>query len=310
MCKTTDYIVQATEGAGLRLDVFLSQLDEPGLSRNAAVGLIEKGLVLLDGRTCNKKYLLKGGEELIISIPKPEFTELKPEDIPLDIVYQDQDIAVINKQRGLVVHPAAGHADGTLVNALLYHLDDLSGINGELRPGIVHRLDQDTTGLMVVAKNDFAHRKLATQFKDRTCRKVYLALVEGNVKKDSGQIIAPLARSQRDRKKITVSAGGREAITDYEVVERLGTATLVQCVLHTGRTHQIRVHLAHIGHPCLGDALYGYEKQRFALAGQLLHSSYLEIDHPVTNARLTFFAPLPNDFAETLQKLRAKIVQK
>lgn len=288
---------------GERLDAYIAGLDEPDISRSAAVNLIQKGLIRLNGGACKKSDRLKPGDIIDIVLPPARSVELQPQDIPVDIVYQDADIAVINKARGMVVHPSAGHESGTLVNALLFCLDGLSGINGELRPGIVHRLDKDTTGLIIVAKNDTAHRELARQFKERTCRKEYLALVEGNIKKDFVQINAPLARSERDRKKITVSAHGREAVTDCEVLERLGTATFVRCVLHTGRTHQIRVHLAHIGHPCLGDKLYGYEKQRFKLEGQLLHSARLEITHPSSGERMTFTAEPPEDFKSVVAVL-------
>ena len=288
----------------MRLDAFLAQLEEPDVSRTLAAELIKNGAVMLNGKKCKKSDSVKNGDLVTIEIPQPEVIELKPENIPISIVYQDKDIAVINKARSMVVHPSIGHTSGTLVNALLYHLDDLSGINGELRPGIVHRLDMNTTGLLVVAKNDRAHRALAEQFKMRTCKKEYLALVEGNVKKDFQTIDKPLARSLRDRKKITVSIGGREAITDCEVLERFGTATLVRCYLHTGRTHQIRVHMAHIGNPCIGDSVYGYEKQRYKLDGQLLHSAFLEITHPTSGETMSFTADVPDDFAQVLKKLR------
>lgn len=291
----------------IRLDAFIAQQDEPDISRTQAAELIKKGSVTLNGKKCKKSDTVKNGDKVSIELPEPETIELKPENIPLSIVYQDNDIAVINKARSMVVHPSVGHTSGTLVNALLYHLDDLSGINGELRPGIVHRLDMNTTGLLVVAKNDRAHRALAEQFKQRTCRKEYLALVEGNVKKDFQTIDKPLARSLHDRKKITVSSVGREAITDCEVLERFGTATLVKCYLHTGRTHQIRVHMAHIGNPCIGDNVYGYEKQRYKLDGQLLHSAFLEIIHPTSRETMSFVAEIPDDFAQVLKKLRNSI---
>lgn len=293
------------EHPAVRADAFLSELDEPDISRSRAAQLIQEGNVLLNSKPCRKSSTVRPGDSVCVFLPPPAAVTLEAQDIPLDIIYQDDDIAVINKQRGLVVHPAAGHPDGTLVNALLYHLSGLSGINGELRPGIVHRLDRDTTGLIVAAKNDAAHRQLAQQFRDRTCRKEYLALVEGNISRDFIRIDAPLARSAKDRKRIAVMPGGREAITDCTVQERFGTATLVRLLLHTGRTHQIRVHMAHIGHPCLGDPVYGFQKQRFALEGQLLHSAYLEINQPSTGERLSFSAPLPQDFTEVLDTLRA-----
>ncbi len=288
----------------IRIDVFLAEQDEPDVSRTMAAELIKSGAVTINGKKCKKSDVVKSGDEIQIDLPEPAVIDLKPENIPICILYQDDDLAVINKDRGMVVHPSAGHESGTLVNALMYHLDGLSGINGELRPGIVHRLDKNTTGLLVVAKNDKAHRALAEQFKLRTCRKEYLALVEGNVKKDFQTIEQPLARSLRDRKKITVSSGGREAITDCEVLERFGNATLVKCYLHTGRTHQIRVHMAYLGNPCIGDDVYGYEKQRYKVGGQLLHSAFLEFTHPTTGEVKSFEANPPQDFMQVLKKLR------
>lgn len=290
----------------VRIDIFLAQLEEPDISRSLAASLIKNGDVIHNGKMCKKSQSVLSGDKIVINVPDPVSIELNPENIPLEIIYQDSDIAVINKQRGLVVHPGIGHETGTLVNAILYHISDLSGINGELRPGIVHRLDKNTTGLIVVAKNDVAHRALAEQFKNRTCKKEYLALVEGNVKKDFQHLDFPLARSLKDRKKITVCTGGRRALTDVQVLERFGEATYVKCYLHTGRTHQIRVHLSHIGNPCIGDDVYGYAKQKYHLDGQLLHSYFLEITHPSTGEVMSFTADPPQDFQDVLKKLKNK----
>jgi len=292
------------EEDGLRMDVFLCHQNLE-ISRTAAVRLITEKLVTLNEKTVSKKDLVHAGDRVDVQLPPPAEIPLLPEDIPLDIMYQDQDIAVINKPQGMVVHPAHGNQDGTLVNAILYHIQDLSGINGELRPGIVHRLDKNTSGLIIIAKNDIAHRSLAEQFKERTCEKKYLALAEGVFPQKHYLIETLIARDTADRKKMAVSAhNGRFASTEITVLEQFRDTALVECLLHTGRTHQIRVHLAHIGHPCVGDTVYGFQKNRYGLAGQALHAASLTITHPRTGERMNFIAPLPVYMEELLAKFR------
>ena len=292
---------------GIRLDVYLTE-NYPEFSRSGIKNLITKGLVTVNEKTQKAGYSLKLGDIVAITIPEPVTVDLTPQNIPLDIVYQDDDLAVINKPQGLTVHPSAGHTDGTLVNALLYHIKDLSGINGELRPGIVHRLDKDTSGLMLVAKNDFAHRDLAKQIAEKTCIRRYIALLEGHLKPEQGTITTHIARSEKDRKKMAVSndENDRIAITEYKVIEYLYDYTLANFTLKTGRTHQIRVHASFLKHPVVGDEVYGYKKQKFSTHGQLLHSEYLEFTHPRTGERLHFSVPLPDYFAEIVEKLRRK----
>ena len=294
------------ENAGARLDIFLTER-EPSLSRSGIKNLITKGLVLVGNEPKKAGYSLKTGDIVTYSIPEPVAYNVAPQCIPLDIVYTDSDLAVINKPQGLAVHPSAGHPDHTLVNALLYHFHDLSGINGELRPGIVHRLDKDTSGLMLVAKNDFAHRSLAEQIATKTCIRRYLALVQGVIKV-GGHIETHIARDTHNRKKMAVSNNpdDRIAITDYTVVKNYKNHTLMQFQLKTGRTHQIRVHSLYLGHPIVGDSVYGYKKQDFKLNGQLLHSAYIEFTHPRTNERLHFSAPVPPYFQHVLDILDAK----
>ena len=292
---------------GCRLDVYLTE-SYPEFSRSGIKNLITKGLVLVNKEAKKAGYALKIGDIIEITIPEPVEIDLVPQDIPLEIVYQDNDLAVINKPQGLTVHPSAGHADGTLVNALLFHFKDLSGINGELRPGIVHRLDKDTSGLMLVAKNDFAHRDLAKQIAEKTCIRKYIALLEGHLKPEHSIIETHIARSKTDRKKMTVSfdKNDRIAITEYQVIKYLDNYTLANFILKTGRTHQIRVHASYLKHPVVGDEVYGYKKQKFATKGQLLHSQYIEFTHPRTNERLNFSVPLPDYFAEIVEKLYNK----
>ncbi len=299
--------IEITENEkGCRLDTFLVER-YADYSRSAIKNLIIKGNILVNSKTQKAGYSLKVGDSISLDFPEPIAVNLVPQDIPLDIVYQDEDLAVINKQQGLTVHPSAGHPDGTLVNALLYHVKDLSGINGELRPGIVHRLDKDTSGLMLVAKNDMAHRSLAKQIAEKTCVRRYIALVEGKME-ESGHIETYIARSTIDRKKMAVSQNpdDRIAITDFKTIEYLGDYSLVNFVLKTGRTHQIRVHSAYLHHPIVGDEVYGYKKQKFNLSGQLLHSEYIQFTHPRTEEIMQFEASIPDYFQNVLKIVRNK----
>ena len=294
------------EEGGKRLDVFLSEQAEE-FTRSRLKKLIEDGNVSVNGKEIKKAGVeIKLGDEVAIVIPEAVEYSVKAENIPIEIVYQDDDLAVVNKPRGMTVHVGNGNAEGTLVNALLYALDSLSGIGGVLRPGIVHRIDKDTTGLLVVAKNDKAHVSLAGQIAQKTCHRTYYALLEGCLKTDEGRVVTDIGRHPTDRLKMAVLPDGRGkiAVTDYKVVARFGTEfTLCRFDLQTGRTHQIRVHAKHLGHPVVGDPVYGFKKQKFSLDGQLLHAAKLELTHPVSEERMTFFAPLPNDFEEVLQKL-------
>ena len=269
------------ENSGERLDKFIA--DNSDISRSYAAKLCEDGLVMLSGKPLAKKYKITGGEEIEIDVPEPEELSIEPEDIPLDIVYEDSDVIVVNKPQGLCVHPAPGNESGTLVNGLVYHCGgELSAINGVIRPGIVHRIDKDTSGLLIVAKNNEAHLKLSEQLKERKAMRKYVALVNGNIKEEGGTINKPIARNPVDRKKMAVVQGGREAITHFNVLERFGQYTLVECILETGRTHQIRVHMASIGHSIVGDPLYGIKKEKFNLPGQLLHAKTIGFVHPTT----------------------------
>lgn len=315
--------------AGLRLDAFLASRRDLGLSRSYIQKLIAEGLVLVDGEVTKPSYRVTPGESVTVKVPFPTPLSVEPEPIPLDIIYEDEHVLVLNKPRGLVVHPAPGHLSGTLVNALLAHCEHLSGIGGVCRPGIVHRLDRDTSGVMVVAKTDFAHQSLARQIKDRTAQRRYLALVYGDVAADEGTVETRIGRDPADRKKMAVvSEGGRQAVTHYRVLERFTDFTLVECALRTGRTHQIRVHMAYLGHPVAGDPVYGPQRpKRFrreiartmavespepfpesvlALEGQALHAYRLSFRHPVTGKNLEFFAPMPPDMERALAELRAR----
>ena len=298
-------IIIQKNNVGKRLDMFLVDV-EPKLTRSGIKNLIDAGNVAVNTRGVKAGYRLKEGDKVDYLIPKPVEVDLSPQNIPIEIVYQDEYLAVINKPQGLAVHPSAGHWDNTLVNALLFHLKDLSGINGELRPGIVHRLDKDTSGLMLVAKNDLAHRNLAEQIAQKTCVRRYLALVQGVVKQDSGRIETFISRDPKNRKRMAVSniSTDRKAITEYNVVDRYAKYTLMKFQLYTGRTHQIRVHCAYMHHPIVGDTLYGFKHQDFKLEGQLLHSYYIEFTHPHSGERLYFEAPLPDYFDKILQKVR------
>lgn len=288
----------------IRLDAFLSR--ESGISRSAVSRALEKAGALVNGVTRTKSgHELRTGDRVEFTPPEPEPLSVEAADIPLDIVYEDAGFAVVNKPRGMVVHQASSYrASDTLVNALLFRLKDLSGVNGVIRPGIVHRLDKDTSGLIVVAKTDEAHRSLAEQIEKKTARRIYVAIADGNFREDSGTVDAPIGRNPRDRKKMAVVEKGRRAVTHYEVLERFGAYTLVRYELETGRTHQIRVHSAYIHHPVTGDALYGGSTALFK-DGQLLHAEKLILKNPATGEEMTFIAPLPADFAAVLARLRS-----
>lgn len=284
-----------------RLDVFLSEkLDK---TRSAVKKLVDDGEITVGGNKVKAGRTLKIGEEISVNIPDPVKLDLEAENIPLDIIYQDKDIAIINKPQGMTVHAGNGTHGSTLVNALLYHLDSLSGINGVIRPGIVHRIDKDTSGLLVVAKNDAAHLSLSEQIKNKTCHRIYLALLEGTVKQNDGIIDTFIGRSDKNRTMMAVKDSGRRAVTHFKVLKRYKEFTFAEFKLETGRTHQIRVHCKYIGHPIVGDPVYGYEKQKFKLNGQLLHAWKLELTHPSTGERMSFEAPLPDYFQAVLQKL-------
>ena len=291
------------ETAGVRLDVFLTQALE-GMTRSAAQRLLEGNHVKKDGQPVKKNQKTEAGADYTVEIPEAQPIALQPEKIDLDIAYEDSDVVIINKPKGMVVHPAAGHWSGTLVNALLYHCgDSLSGINGQLRPGIVHRIDKDTSGLLLVAKNDFAHQKLAAQLADHTMHRTYVCLVCGNIRDDNGVIDAPIARHPQDRKKMAVCPDGKRAVTHFQVLARYLGYTYVQCRLETGRTHQIRVHMAYIGHPLLGDVVYGDKKNPFRLRGQALHAKKIGFLHPATHKYYEFVKEPPSSFVSLLEKL-------
>lgn len=300
-------VVQTTsQQQGRRLDVLLTELF-PGLSRSHLQKLIADGMVTINGKTVKANYKTQAQDTITVIFPEVKPAVIVAEDIPLDIIYQDSEIIVINKERGMVVHPAAGNYRGTLVNALLEHCKDLSGINGEIRPGIVHRLDKDTSGVMVAAKNDRAHLHLAEQIKNRTASRKYLAIVHGNIAEEHGIINAPIGRHPSDRKKMAVIfSNSKQAITRFRVVERFGNFTLVECRLQTGRTHQIRVHMQYINHPVVGDPKYGPEKKQFAIKGQALHSAELSLTHPITGDGMLFTAPVPADMVKILKQIKGK----
>ena len=301
----TRELTAATEHAGVRLDAFLSA--DGALTRSQAARLIAEGRVRVNGKPAAKSARLSGGETVTVDVPQLRETALPPQDIPLDVVYEDDDVIVVNKPTGLVVHPAPGHPDGTLVNALLHHCgDSLSGIGGEKRPGIVHRIDRDTSGLIIAAKNDAAHLALSAQLKDHSLSRTYECLVTGNMKQDSGTVDAPIGRSSADRKKMAVVPTGRRAVTHWEVVARYPGVTHLRCRLETGRTHQIRVHMAYIGHPILGDTVYGAKKPVPGLTGQCLHATDLRFIHPRTGEPVELHCPLPPEFTAMLQKLQSK----
>ena len=293
------------EENGIRVDKYIADA-EIGLSRSAAVGLIENGGVTVNGQHVNKKAKLKLGDTISVSIPDPIPYEAKAEDIPIDIVYEDNDLLVVNKPKGMVVHPAAGNYEGTLVNALLYHCgDSLSGINGVMRPGIVHRIDKDTSGLLIVAKNDKAHASLAEQIKAHSFTREYEAVVFGNLKTDEGTVDAPIGRNPNDRKKMCVTErNSKHAVTHYRVLSRYKGYTHIRCILETGRTHQIRVHMAYLGHPVAGDQVYGVKGEKLNFSGQCLHAKKIGFIHPKSGKYMEFDSVLPEYFDSFLKKLR------
>ena len=287
--------------SGERIDKTLSDLCSD-FTRSHIQHIIDDGEVKVNGKPVSKSFRVSIGDEISFSMPELKTIEAKPENIPLDIVYEDDDVLVVNKPKGMVVHPAPGNPNGTLVNALMYHLEGLSGIGGEIRPGIVHRIDKLTSGLVVVAKNDMAHTSLAAQLKDHSAHRTYIAIVDGNIKEDSGTVDAPIGRHPVDRKKMAVVQGGRNAVTHWRVLERYGAYTLIEARLETGRTHQIRVHMAYIKHPVSGDTIYGAAKPRLGLDGQALHAARLELTHPRTGERMVFSAKVPEYFRSALKK--------
>lgn len=296
---------QITEEAGIRIDRCLSEKC-PQLSRSYIQKLLKDGQICVNGRPVKANYKVQEKDQILLSLPELKDPDIQPEEIPLDILYEDEDVLVVNKPKDMVVHPSAGHTEGTLVNAVLAHCKgNLSGINGVMRPGIVHRIDKDTTGALLICKNDEAHRDLAEQLKEHTIRRRYRAIVAGNLKEDEGTVDAPIGRHPVDRKKMAINhKNGKEAVTHYRVLERFGNATYIECRLETGRTHQIRVHMSSLGHPLLGDETYGPSKNPYHLQGQALHAMILGFVHPRTGAYMEFTAPLPEYFLKLLDKLR------
>lgn len=299
--KTLKFTVDAEK---TRADVFLSE--KSGFSRSRIKRLLDEGLCKIGDRPIKSNKTLKFGDEVELAVPEEKSLDATPENIPIEIVYQDDDLAVINKPQGMTVHAGNGISGGTLVNALLYHLDSLSGINGVVRPGIVHRIDKNTSGLLVVAKNDRAHVALSKQLEDKSCSRIYVALLEGNVKQDEGEIETFIGRDSANRTKMAVVKSGRKAITDFKVLKRFNGYTLCEFSLKTGRTHQIRVHAKYIGHPIVGDPEYGYKNCKFHLNGQLLHAKTLQFIHPTTGVKMSFTAPLPDYFSKVLKAVENK----
>lgn len=299
----SEKIIRA-ETSGIRIDKFLAD-SEPDISRSSIVNLIDTGNILVNEKQINKKYKLSVGDIIKIEIPEPVPYEAKAENIPLDIVYEDDDLLVVNKPKGMVVHPAPGNYEGTLVNALLFHCkDSLSGINGVMRPGIVHRIDKDTSGLLIVAKNDFSHTILAEQIKDHSFTREYEAVVFGNLKEENGTVDAPIGRNQNDRKKMCITSKNcKNAVTHYSVIHRYKGYTHIKCVLETGRTHQIRVHMASLGHPVAGDLVYGVKNEKVEFTGQCLHARKIGFIHPRSGKYLEFTSDLPEYFEKFLYKL-------
>lgn len=301
------HLTVAPEEETLRLDVLLSRRVE-GLTRSAAQRLLEEGKVSLQGRPLKKNHRLRAGEELELCLPDPVPIDARPQDIPLDIVYEDADVAVVNKPRGMVVHPAPGNPDGTVVNAMLAHCgNSLSGVGGAIRPGIVHRIDKDTSGLLIIAKNDRAHLALSAQLKDHTLSRIYEAVAIGSLKEDRGTVDAPIGRSLRDRKRMAVVPDGRRAVTHYQVLARYPGYTHLRCQLETGRTHQIRVHMAYLGHPLAGDPVYGPKNDPERLGGQCLHARELTFVHPTTGQTVHLTCPLPDWFSGFLDRLERRL---
>lgn len=296
---------QITEEAGIRIDRCMSEKC-PQLSRSYIQKLLKDGRICVNGRPVKANYKVQERDQILLSLPELKDPDILPEEIPLDILYEDEDVLVVNKPKDMVVHPSAGHTEGTLVNAVLAHCKgNLSGINGVMRPGIVHRIDKDTTGALLICKNDEAHRDLAEQLKEHTIRRRYRAIVAGNLKEDEGTVDAPIGRHPVDRKKMAINhKNGKEAVTHYRVLERFGNATYIECRLETGRTHQIRVHMSSLGHPLLGDETYGPSKNPYHLQGQALHAMILGFVHPRTGVYMEFTAPLPEYFLKLLDKLR------
>lgn len=297
----TKEIIVTEAGNGVRADKYLSEVLTE-LSRSFIKGLFDDGSVLINDKKEKGKLKLKEGDKILITIPEIEELKVEAEDIPLDIVYEDSDVIIVNKPKGMVVHPAVGNYTGTLVNALLHHCKDLSGINGVARPGIVHRIDKDTSGILVVAKNDKAHNDLAQQFKAHTIKREYISIVEGRMGKEEGTVDAPIGRHQKDRLKYAVVQGGKHAVTHYETLEVYNSCSLVKCNLETGRTHQIRVHMAFISHPLLGDTVYGLKRQKLVMDGQALHAKNLGFIHPTTKEYVEFNSELPVYFKELIRR--------
>ena len=300
-----EIILKVTEeNNGARIDKFLTTVLE-GKTRSFIQGIIDEKSITVNGKIVKSNYKLKKDDEIVVTLPEPIELDVKAEDIKLNILYEDSDVIVINKPKNMVVHPAPGNYTGTLVNGLLYHCNDLSGINGVIRPGIVHRIDKDTTGILVIAKNDEAHNSLAKQFKDHSIKREYYALVEGRFSKESGIIDKPLGRNKKDRLKMDIVEDGRRAVTHYEVLEQYDKGvSLIKCTLETGRTHQIRVHMASVGHPLIGDMIYGFKKQKFKIEGQALHAKTLGFIHPKSGEYVEFTSELPEYFEELIKKLR------
>lgn len=292
---------------GLRIDQYLADALE-GVSRSQVQKWMSQGRITSQkskGNPLKKNYTLERGDVITVQVPEPEILDIKPENLPIDIVYEDDQVLVVNKPQGMVVHPAPGNYSGTLVNAILYHVKDLSDIGGVIRPGIVHRIDKDTSGLLMIAKTNLAHQSLSDQLREHSVDRVYVALVHGGFTKESGTVNRPIGRHPQNRLKMAiVERGGRDAVTHYQVLERLGPYTLVECRLETGRTHQIRVHLAAIGHPLIGDPLYGAKKEKQKSDGQFLHAKVLGFEHPLTGERMVFSAPIPENFEKLLARLR------